>query len=97
VRTREVHGGDEQGALPSTQPVWSETKVTEAAAKSTGTGPPAGPGGAAVVEALVAVVVETPVVTGPDLVDAGLFALLPHAARLTARSITQAVALGTDE
>ncbi|MGN6607591.1 MAG: hypothetical protein ACTHMS_11365 [Jatrophihabitans sp.] len=43
VRTIEVQGPCEHGAVPSTHPSLGETKVTEVGVKPVGTGPPAGP------------------------------------------------------
>jgi hypothetical protein len=45
VRTIEVHGACEQGAVPSTNASCVETNVTDVAANPLGTGPPAGVGG----------------------------------------------------
>jgi hypothetical protein len=73
VRTTEVHGGSLQGAVPSTQPSRSLTKVTLTAANPAGTGPPAGPDRAAgdgAEEELPAVVEEGD--DGVDVVDAVL-------------------------
>jgi hypothetical protein len=44
VRTIEVQGADEQGAVPRTQPAVTDTKVADCASNPAGTGPPAGPG-----------------------------------------------------
>jgi hypothetical protein len=41
----EVQGAARQGAVPSTQPLVSDTKVADWLWKLGGTGPPAGPGG----------------------------------------------------
>jgi hypothetical protein len=47
VRSSEGQRPAEQGALPSTQPSCTDTKVTEAAANPRGTVPPEGPDGVA--------------------------------------------------
>jgi hypothetical protein len=48
VRSKEeLHGGAEQGAVPSTQPLCGDTKLTEAGTKPAGIGPPRWPDAAA--------------------------------------------------
>ena len=84
VRTTDVHGGVEQGAVPSTKPSAAESKVTDAGTKPLGTGPSGGPetgggAGAAVTEdPVVAPVVDDP----PAVVGVAWRPLgCPHAAR----------------
>jgi hypothetical protein len=56
VRTIDEQGGDAHGAVPSTQPLVSETKVADWAWKPAGTGPPGGRGTAVVVVAVAVTV-----------------------------------------
>jgi hypothetical protein len=71
VRTTEVHGGEAQGAVPSTHPRAADTKVTDAGVNPRGTGPPAGPATAtdvgAPVEAEGEVVVDEEIVEEREL------------------------------
>src|SRR6266581_2795155 len=48
-RVRRRTTGHVEHVAPRTQPVWSETKVTDAGVKPLGTGPPAGPAAEGVV------------------------------------------------
>jgi hypothetical protein len=71
VRSNEVHGGEAHGAVPSTQPVLSDTKVTETGVKPLGTGPPGGPAWGTVVTAAGGATVEGTVV-GEGMVVGGI-------------------------
>jgi hypothetical protein len=71
VRTIDVHGADAQGAVPSTQPSLSETKVADWTPNPGGTGPPAGP-----VVPLALVVGVGVVVVDAGAVDGGVVAVV---------------------
>jgi hypothetical protein len=80
VRTIEVHGACEQGAVPSTYASCEETNVTDVAANPPGTGPPAAcPEAGALVAGVVADgVVPADVAPAEDVGDvAGVVLLVP--------------------
>jgi hypothetical protein len=87
VRTIEVHGACEHGAVPRTNASSAETNVTEEAAKPPGTGPPAGCVAVGVVVAVVVVavgvvavgVVAVGVVVAAAVVAVGVLAVLAEA------------------